>query len=339
MVSRNLLKRGEVTPVNAYYNVPVQVKTMKFPAEYKFQDKENSKDISFWKWLWEDFIFVVFVHDRNIWHSGSATKWDTVPLTERDLDTSQGMQEPKRTTDEEIDGTRIGSTLQLPGKEPRMSHLRESSSTIAIGTVNNTNDDNEVFCQSNKEIERIYDSKNLRSAKPNLDESRRALGRLLACRDSFSDCTSTKQTELEKYTALNDLTSEYKILQTKLNDTLGLLAIKDIDIQKGLKTKTYEISVVNQKYDELVKKSLLTRSQFEGQLKEKTKVISDLKIKEGKDIDTMIEMDKQINRSTFANPKYLKKAQSDKPRLYEIPYDTSDPANRFCPDWKTTVDS
>ncbi|GKA10753.1 hypothetical protein Tco_0690186 [Tanacetum coccineum] len=35
-------------------------------------------------------------------------------------------------------------------------------------------------------------------------------------------------------------------------------------------------------------------------------------------------------RSTFANPKYLKKAQSEKPRLYEIPYDTSDPANRFC---------
>ncbi|GJW72896.1 hypothetical protein Tco_0132266 [Tanacetum coccineum] len=36
-------------------------------------------------------------------------------------------------------------------------------------------------------------------------------------------------------------------------------------------------------------------------------------------------------RSTFANPKYLKIAQSEKPRLYEIPYDTSDPANRFCP--------
>ncbi|GJY03947.1 hypothetical protein Tco_0369887, partial [Tanacetum coccineum] len=27
-------------------------------------------------------------------------------------------------------------------------------------------------------------------------------------------------------------------------------------------------------------------------------------------------------RSTFANPKYLKRAQSDKPCLYEIPYDT-----------------
>ncbi|GJZ49967.1 hypothetical protein Tco_0604157 [Tanacetum coccineum] len=130
-------------------------------------------------------------------------------------------------------------------------------------------------------------------------------------------------------------------------------------------TSSTEISVLKQKHDELLKKSLLTRSQFEGQLKEKTKVISDLKVKEGKDIDTMIEMDKQIKflneilykrnqsiqtihmlapkcatyhgRSTFANPKYLKKAQSDKPRLYEIPYDTSDPANRFCPDGEETV--
>ncbi|GJS56564.1 retrovirus-related pol polyprotein from transposon TNT 1-94 [Tanacetum coccineum] len=205
----------------------------------------------------------------------------------------------------------------------------------------------------------------LKECKTNLDESSRALGEATSSRDSSLIALQTKQTELEKYTALNDLTSDYKILQTKLNETLGLLALKDIDIKEGLKTKTYEISVVNQKHDELVKKSLLTRSQFEGQLKEKTKVISDLKVKEGKDIDTMIEMDKQIKflneilykrnqsiqtihmlapkcatyhgRSTFANPKYLKKAQSDKPRLYEIPYDTSDPANRFAPDGEEIV--
>ncbi|GJW28911.1 hypothetical protein Tco_0045786 [Tanacetum coccineum] len=42
--------------------------------------------------------------------------------------------------------------------------------------------------------------------------------------------------------------------------------------------------------------------------------------------------------STLAiNQKYLKKAQSEKPRLYEIPYDTSDPANRFCPNGEETV--
>ncbi|GJX29278.1 integrase, catalytic region, zinc finger, CCHC-type containing protein [Tanacetum coccineum] len=225
-----------------------------------------------------------------------------------------------------------------------------------IANLTLDNEENKTFLKQLKKANASL-TQELKECKTNLDESSRALGE--------ATTLQTKQTELEKYTALNDLTSDYKILQTKLNETLGLLALKDIDIKEGLKTKTYEISVVNQKHDELVKKSLLTRSQFEGQLKEKTKVISDLKVKEGKDIDTMIEMDKQIKflneilykrnqsiqtihmlapkcatyhgRSTFANPKYLKKAQSDKPRLYEIPYDTSDPANRFCPDGEDTV--
>ncbi|GJX80539.1 retrovirus-related pol polyprotein from transposon TNT 1-94 [Tanacetum coccineum] len=42
-------------------------------------------------------------------------------------------------------------------------------------------------------------------------------------------------------------------------------------------------------------------------------------------------------RPTFANPRYLKKAQSEKPYLYEIPYDTSDLANRFAPDREETM--
>ncbi|GKA11941.1 hypothetical protein Tco_0691487, partial [Tanacetum coccineum] len=86
----------------------------------------------------------------------------------------------------------------------------------------------------------------LTECKTNLDESSRALGEATSSRDSCLIALQTKQTKLEKYTALNDLT------------------------------------LVNQKHDELVKKSLLNRSQFEGQLKEKTKVISDLKVKEWK---------------------------------------------------------
>ncbi|GJR27670.1 hypothetical protein Tco_1103902 [Tanacetum coccineum] len=42
-------------------------------------------------------------------------------------------------------------------------------------------------------------------------------------------------------------------------------------------------------------------------------------------------------RPTFANPRYLKKAQSEKPCLYEIPYDTSDLANRFGPNREETM--
>ncbi|GKC17093.1 retrovirus-related pol polyprotein from transposon TNT 1-94 [Tanacetum coccineum] len=205
----------------------------------------------------------------------------------------------------------------------------------------------------------------LEECKTNLDETSRALGEATSCRDSCLIALQNKQNELEKYIAFNDRTIDYDILQTKLNETLGLLARKDIDIKEGLKTKAYEISVVNQKHDELVKKSLLTKSQLEGYLKEKTKVISDLKVKEEKDIDKMIEMDKQLKflneivytrnqsiqtihmlapkcstyngRPTFANPRYLKKAQSEKPCLYEIPYDTSDLANRFAPNREETM--
>ncbi|GJU47794.1 hypothetical protein Tco_1217349 [Tanacetum coccineum] len=205
----------------------------------------------------------------------------------------------------------------------------------------------------------------LEKCKTNLDETNSALGEAISCRDSCLIALQNKQNEFEKYKAFNDRTIDYEILQTKLNETLGLLALKDIEIKEGLKTKAYEISVLNQKHDELVKKSLLTKSQLEGYLKEKTKVISDLKVKEEKDIDKMIEMDKQLKflneivytrnqsiqtihmlapkcstyngRPTFANPRYLKKAQSEKPCLYEIPFDTSDPANRFAPDREETM--
>ncbi|GJY66612.1 hypothetical protein Tco_0468850 [Tanacetum coccineum] len=161
----------------------------------------------------------------------------------------------------------------------------------------------------------------------NLDETGRALGEATSCRDSCLIALQNKQNEFEKYKAFNDRTIDYDILQTKLNETLGLLARKYIDIKEGLKTKAYEISVVNQKHDELVKMSLLTKSQFEGQLKEKSKTIHTLAPKCATYND----------RSTFANPKYLKIAQSEKPCLYEIPYDTSDPANRFCPNREDTV--
>ncbi|GJS97811.1 retrovirus-related pol polyprotein from transposon TNT 1-94 [Tanacetum coccineum] len=205
----------------------------------------------------------------------------------------------------------------------------------------------------------------LEKCKTNLDETNSALGEAISCRDSCLIALQNKQNEFEKYKAFNDRTIDYEILQTKLNETLGLIALKDIEIKEGLKTKAYEISVLDQKHDDLVKKSLLTKSQLEGYLKENTKVISDLKVKEEKDIDKMIEMDKQLKflneivytrnqsiqtihmlapkcatyngRLTFANPRYLKKAQSDKPCLYEIPYDTSDPANRFAPDREETM--
>nr|GEU99099.1 hypothetical protein [Tanacetum cinerariifolium] len=88
-----------------------------------------------------------------------------------------------------------------------------------------------------------------------------------------------KLAEFEKYKAFNDRTIDYDKLEHKLNETLGQLALKDIEIKEGLKTKAYEISVVKEKHDELMKQSLLTKSHYEGLVKHKTKVIMDFKLR------------------------------------------------------------
>nr|GEV97961.1 hypothetical protein [Tanacetum cinerariifolium] len=172
-------------------------------------------------------------------------------------------------------------------------------------------------------------------------------------------------TEFEKYKAFNDCTVDYDKLERKLNETLGQLAQKDIKIKEGLKLKAYEISVVKQKHDELIKHSLLTKSHYEGLFKQKTKVITDLKLKEEHDIDKMFSTEKQLKflneivykriqsiytihtmapkvptyngRHTFANPRYLKQAQSEIPCLYTFPYDQSTHANRFILDGEETL--
>ncbi|GKC07112.1 hypothetical protein Tco_0998722 [Tanacetum coccineum] len=137
----------------------------------------------------------------------------------------------------------------------------------------------------------------LKECKSNLEEFN-------TTRDSCLIALQTKQTKLETYMTLNDRTIDYEKLE--------------------------------QKHDELVKQSLLTKSHYKGLVKEKTKVITDLKSKEEKDIVKMISMEKQLNflneivykrnksiqaihmlalkgsifngRPTFANPMYLKKA-------------------------------
>nr|GEV15489.1 hypothetical protein [Tanacetum cinerariifolium] len=99
-------------------------------------------------------------------------------------------------------------------------------------------------------------------------------------------------TEFEKYKAFNDRTIDYDKLERKLNETLGQLAQKDIEIKEGLKTKAYEILVVKEKQAELIKQSLLIKSHYEGLVKQKTKVITDLKLREEHDEIDELESDK-----------------------------------------------
>ncbi|GJS28695.1 hypothetical protein Tco_0489315 [Tanacetum coccineum] len=132
----------------------------------------------------------------------------------------------------------------------------------------------------------------LTESKSILAETSRTLGESNSIRDSCLVALQNKQTEFERYKTLNDRTDDYEKIEHKLNETLGLLAQKYIDIKESLKLKAYEILVVKEKHDELVKQSLLTKSHYEGLIKEKTKVITDLKLKEEKDTDKIISMEK-----------------------------------------------
>nr|GEV80680.1 retrovirus-related Pol polyprotein from transposon TNT 1-94 [Tanacetum cinerariifolium] len=118
------------------------------------------------------------------------------------------------------------------------------------------------------------------------DDERVALANLIA--------NLKLDTEFEKYKAFNDCTIDYDKLEWKLNETLSQLALKDIEIKEGLKTKAYELSVVKEKNDELMKQSLLTKSHYEGLVNQKTKVITDLKLREEHDIEKMLSMEKQL---------------------------------------------
>ncbi|GJX19709.1 hypothetical protein Tco_0222386, partial [Tanacetum coccineum] len=73
----------------------------------------------------------------------------------------------------------------------------------------------------------------LKECKSNLEEFN-------TTRDSCLIALQSKQTELETYKILNDRTVDYEKLERKLNETLGLLTQKEIDIKKGLKLKAYE---------------------------------------------------------------------------------------------------
>nr|GEU56563.1 copia protein [Tanacetum cinerariifolium] len=129
----------------------------------------------------------------------------------------------------------------------------------------------------NKKIQKQLKKENttlaqeLKECKTILAETSKTLRESNSVRDSCLVALQNKQTEFEKYKAFNDCTIDCEKLKRKLNETLGQLAQKYIEIKEGLKLKAYEFLVVKEKHDELIKHSLLTKSHYEGLVKKKTK--------------------------------------------------------------------
>ncbi|GKE72766.1 hypothetical protein Tco_1534807, partial [Tanacetum coccineum] len=170
------------------------------------------------------------------------------------------------------------------------------------------NDHNDVECID----ERVVLANLIANLKLDVDENKKIQKQLKKANASLtqelSECKSILAETSRTLGESNSIRDSCLVaLEHNLNETLGLLAQKDIDIKEGLKVKAYEISVVQAKHDELVKQSLLTKSHYEGLVKKKTKIITDLKLKEEKYIDKMISMEKQL---TFLNEILYKRNQS-----------------------------
>ncbi|GJX05283.1 retrovirus-related pol polyprotein from transposon TNT 1-94 [Tanacetum coccineum] len=198
-------------------------------------------------------------------------------------------------TDEEIDEQELEAHYSYMAKIQEVPNADSDTDSEPL----EQNDQNDVECDDervalanlianlkldvdeNKKIQKQLKKANttlaheLTECKSILAETSRTLEESNSIRDSCLVALQNKQTELEKYKTFNDRTVDYEKLEHKLNETLGLLAQKDIDIKEGLKLKAYKISIVQEKHDELVKQSLLTKSHYEGLVKEKTKIPHD----------------------------------------------------------------
>ncbi|GJX04729.1 hypothetical protein Tco_0190645 [Tanacetum coccineum] len=103
----------------------------------------------------------------------------------------------------------------------------------------------------------------LKECKTNLDESSRALGEATSSRDSSLIALQTKQTELEKYTALNDLTNKTILdshcfvheLKKEMNDDLeyGMKRIFKKKSKKKAKDKQIQARSGKDKVKKLLK--------------------------------------------------------------------------------------
>nr|GEY21491.1 retrovirus-related Pol polyprotein from transposon TNT 1-94 [Tanacetum cinerariifolium] len=147
----------------------------------------------------------------------------------------------------------------------------------------------------------------LKECKAILAETSKSLRESISLRDCCLVALQTKHAEFKKFKVFNDRTIDYDKLKHKLNEAQGQLAHKDTVIREGLKTKAYELLVVKEKHDELMKQSLLTKSHYEGLVKQKTKVITNLKLREEHNIKKMLSMKKQLK---FLNEVVYKRSQS-----------------------------
>ncbi|GKD28438.1 hypothetical protein Tco_1239216 [Tanacetum coccineum] len=161
-------------------------------------------------------------------------------------------------------------------------------------------------------------------------DSNTTLDSLDVCDNDFKDDQNANDQEDERVALAesNDIRNRCR----------SALYNQEIELEKYKKYKDSQIEKeeLEQKNVELVHPSSLEHIRYDRLRKEMEQLQEDFKIREDKDINKVIALENQI-KPTFANPKYLKKAQSEKPCLYTVPLDKDDLANIFAPDSAETI--
>nr|GEU75507.1 retrovirus-related Pol polyprotein from transposon TNT 1-94 [Tanacetum cinerariifolium] len=126
----------------------------------------------------------------------------------------------------------------------------------------------------------------LKECKTILAETSKSLGESISVRDSCLVALQNKQNEFKKYKAFNDCVVDYDKLERKLNEALGQLALKDIEIKE----------VWNKKASNVFRKEreqYLEIQNLKAQLQDKNISISELKKLiekgKGKSVDTKFD--------------------------------------------------
>ncbi|GJZ86873.1 hypothetical protein Tco_0658483 [Tanacetum coccineum] len=188
-------------------------------------------------------------------------------------------------------------------------------------------------------------------------DSNTTLDSLDVCDNDFKDAQNANDQEDER---CKSALAESNDIRDRCRSTLHN---QEIELEKYKKYKDCQIEKeeLEQKHAELVHQSSLEHIRYDRLRKEMEQLQKDFKIREDKDINKVIALENQIKflnkrvyktnqsvqtihmlahnpsssyngRPSFSNPKYLKKAQSEKPCLYKVPFDKDDLANIFAPD-------
>nr|GEZ21706.1 hypothetical protein [Tanacetum cinerariifolium] len=211
-------------------------------------------------------------------------------------------------TDEEVDEQELEAHYSYMVRSRRFSQLSQ------VSTQSQWNSDDErvalanlianlkLDVDENKKIQKQLKKANttlaqeLKECKTILAETSKSLGESISVRDSCLVTLQTKQTEFEKYKAFNDRTMDYDKLE-----------------------------LVKEKHDELMKQSLLTKSHYEGLVKQKMKIAP------------LAAPPTLSSQKVPVDKVPVLQAQSKIPCLYAYPYDQNSHANILIPDGEETL--